>query len=54
MQTEKEIIENRGRIRVNELKLKALINILSKEGVVTKEEVEDELNNLLEEKSEEK
>ena len=43
MDLEKEIIDNKGEIKMNSLRLKALIKILSKEGVVTKEEVENEL-----------
>ncbi|MFC1704907.1 hypothetical protein ACFLZ6_01095 [Nanoarchaeota archaeon] len=48
MDIKNEVIENRGKIRINELKLQALIKILSKEGVVTKAEVKEELNELLE------
>ena len=55
MNPEDEIIENKGKIRMNDLKIQALINILSKEGVTTKEEVENELKELLEvEKGEKK
>ena len=50
METENQVIENKGKIRINELKLKALIKILTKEGVVTTEEVETELNEMLDEK----
>ena len=47
MNIENEVIENRGRIKMNEFTLKALINLLSREGVVTKDEVKEELDNLL-------
>ena len=47
MKVESEIIKNQGEIKMNKLRLKALINILNKEGIVTEEEVENELNNLL-------
>ena len=49
MEIENNIVENKGKIKINELKIEALINILVKEGVVTKEEVEEELNRLVEE-----
>ena len=31
MEIEKEVVENKGKIKINELKMQALINILSKE-----------------------
>lgn len=49
METENQVIENKGKIKINQLKLKALIKILTKEGVVTTEEVETELNEMLDE-----
>ena len=42
-----EVLDNKGEIRMGELRLQALINLLSKEGVITKDEIEEELNNLL-------
>jgi len=45
---EKDVLENKGKIKINELKLQALIKILAKEGVVTTKEVEEELNSMLE------
>ena len=50
------VLDNKGRIRMNELRLKALINLLDKEGVVIKDEIEEELDRLLKigEKEEEK
>ena len=54
MNVEKTIIENKGKIKINELRMKALIKVLSKEGIVTKEEVEEELNELLEGGNDEK
>lgn len=47
MDIEAEVMESKGKIRLNELKIEAVINILSKEGIITHEEAEDELNKLL-------
>ena len=52
MGNEKQIIENKGKIRENELRIRALINILSKEGITTDKEVEDELKNIIMESEE--
>ena len=41
------VMENKGKIRMNDLRIKALINILSKEGILTSDEVEEELNELV-------
>ena len=49
MESEEEIIKNKGKIKILELKLKALINILTKEGITSAEEVEEELSNIIEE-----
>ena len=46
MNIEEEILKNKAENKMNKLRLKALINLLSKEGVLTHEEVEEELNNL--------
>ncbi len=48
MDMEKELIELKGKQKMDELRLKALIKLLSKEGEVSEEEVEDELNRMLE------
>lgn len=42
-----QIYENKANIKINELKVQALINILSKEGIMTKEEANKELERLL-------
>jgi len=47
---EKNILENKGKIKITELKLQALIKILTKEGIVTTEEIETELNSMFEKK----
>jgi hypothetical protein len=47
MDIREEIIENKGKIRMNELTVKALINVLSKGGVVVREDIEEELNRLI-------
>ena len=44
----KQVLSNKGKIKIGDLRLHALINILCKEGVVTEEEIEEELNKLLE------
>jgi hypothetical protein len=49
MKIEEEIIENRGKIKINELKFKALINLLSNEGLLTKEDIDREYSRLLQE-----
>ena len=47
METETQVMENKGKIKMNELRIKALINLLSREGIITSEEVEKELNGLI-------
>jgi hypothetical protein len=46
MNIEEEILKNKAENKMNKLRLKALINLLSKEGIVIHEELEEELNNL--------
>jgi polyhydroxyalkanoate synthesis regulator phasin len=41
MDVEKEILENRGQIALLEAKLKAIIELLSKEGLVDEDEFEE-------------
>jgi hypothetical protein len=43
MDTRIELLENKARIKMNELRIRALINLLSKEGIITHEEVENEI-----------
>jgi len=47
MSFEKDILENKAKLRMLELKLDAVINILIKEGIMLKEELDLELNNLI-------
>ena len=47
MNIEKEVMEDKARLRMLELRYKALINILKNEGIVIEEEVEQELNNII-------
>jgi len=47
MNIEKDVLENKAKIRMLELKIKALINILNKEGVILEEEIEKELNSVI-------
>ena len=51
MDVEKEVVSDKGRIKILELKLKALINILQKEGIATHEEIDAELNDLVDEET---
>lgn len=53
MNIEEETIKNKNMGRMNEVKIKAIINLLSKEGILTHEEVEEEVNNLVSKKDEE-
>ena len=50
MAIETQVLKNKGDIKINELRVKALINVLSKEGIVIPEEVENELQELIKEK----
>jgi len=52
MEIENEIMETKARVRMSELRLKALINVLSREGIATSEEIEEELKELLKIKEE--
>ena len=47
MNTEKEILENRGTIKVNTLRRQAVINLLTREGIVNEEELEAEVKQLM-------
>ncbi len=47
MNIENDVVENKGKIKMLELKMKALVKLLAKEGVVTTKEVEAEFNKLL-------
>lgn len=49
METDEEIIKNKGKLKMIDLKLKALISILKKEGITSEEEVEEHLSKLIEE-----
>ena len=40
-------MKNRANIKMNDVRLKAIINLLSKEGILTHEEVEQEVNKLI-------
>lgn len=44
--------EYKARLRLNELRVKALLKILGKEGIATPEEVEEEVNSMLEDDDE--
>jgi len=50
---EEETIKNKNMNKMNGLKIKAVINLLSKEGIITHEEIEGEVNNLINQKNEE-
>jgi len=49
MNVEKEIVENKAKLEMLELRVKALMKILSKEGVILEEEVERELDSIIKE-----
>ena len=49
---EKEVFDNKAKIRMNDTRIQAVINLLCREGVFTKDEVKEEINNLLEDKDE--
>lgn len=44
-----EVVKNKARLKELEIKFEALINLLEKEGVVIKQEVEQEFNELVKE-----
>lgn len=50
MNLEKEILEQKAKLRMLEYKIQALINILNKEGTILEEELETELNSILQQK----
>jgi len=50
MDEKAEILENRAQIRMNRSKLDALISILSREGILDPEDLEDEFNTLIKKK----
>jgi hypothetical protein len=47
MDSERELLEHKGQLKLLEAKILALQNILAKEGLVDEDELEDELNRLL-------
>ena len=44
-----DVVQNKAKLRELEIKLKALMNLLEKEGVLIKQEVEQEFNELIKE-----
>lgn len=46
MEVKEEITKNKTKIRMNEIKINALVNLLSKEGIVTSEEFEQEIEEI--------
>ena len=53
MNVEEEVIKNKNMVKMCELKIKAIINLLSKEGILTHEEIEKEVSNLIGKKDKE-
>ena len=49
MDIEKDVLENKAKIRIIELKINALTKLLNKEGIVLEEELETELSKLVKE-----
>jgi len=52
MDIEEETVKNKNMGKMNELKIKAIINLLSREGILTHGEVEEEINDLIGKKEE--
>jgi len=48
-----QMVEHNAKIKMNSLKIKAIINLLSKEGIITHKEVEAELEKLIKESEDE-
>ena len=53
MNIKEEIIKNNASIKMNEIRIRAIISLLSKEGIVDNEEVEEEVNKLISQKNKE-
>jgi hypothetical protein len=49
---EEKIAENSGKIKVNELKIEALVKIMCEEGVMSREDFNKTFNRILENKEE--
>ena len=49
MDTEKDVLENKAKIRMLELKIEVLTKLLNKEGIVLEEELETEFSKLVKE-----
>jgi hypothetical protein len=47
MDIKEEVIKNKGMIKMNELRIDAVINVLSREGILTHGEVEEEIKSLI-------
>jgi hypothetical protein len=47
MDTEKELLEHKAQIKLLEAKVQALQNLLSREGLVDEDELQDELNRII-------
>ncbi len=50
MELKEQVIENSTEIKMVDIRLDALINLLSKEGIITHNEVKDEINKILQKK----
>ena len=47
MEEQSQVFENKAKIKMLEDKLQALVNVLSKEGIISSEDVENELNDVI-------
>ena len=52
METSEEVMKNKGKIRMNELRIKAIIKLLEKEGIIIEKEIDDKVSELLKEDEE--
>lgn len=53
MELKEDVMKNKANNKMNELRIQAIINILSKEGILTVDEVDAELDNLIKKSEEE-
>jgi len=47
MDVKEDVLKNKASIRLNQVKINAIINILSKEGILTHEEVDEEIKDII-------
>ena len=47
MDVNEEVLKNKNKIKLVEIKIEALVNLLSNEGIITHNEVEEEVEKLI-------